>query len=212
MKNWKTLAFTALLFPAMAGAQMGPTGTPGTTGSPGMQDRPGQEQPGGAGVQPPGMQPGAAGTQPGMAPGAGERQPGVAARPGQERETLSSLEQNQFLADNLIGQPVHAREGADRPGTAPQPGMAARDADKGEKVGTVEDLILDQQGQVAGILINREAEGGKVALSWDVIDVQRDPQDRDSWVVFANIDQQRLEQAQEFDEDRQGAQQPQQRN
>jgi hypothetical protein len=205
MNHWKTLALTALLFPAMAVAQYGPPGSPGTPGSPGMQDRPTQMPPGG-----PGANPGAT-SAPGMQDRPGQTQPGMAMRPGQDKEYLSSLEQNQFLADDLIGQPVHAREGADRPGAAAQPGrdpgaqagMAARpDADKGEKVGTIENVILDRQGQVAGILINREAERGQVALSWDVIDVQRDPQDQDSWVVFADIDQQGLEQAQEFEQDR----------
>lgn len=189
MNHWKTLACTALLFPAMAVAQPAEPGPPG--------------------AQPPGMQ-----EQP------GEAQPGMEARPGEEREHLSSLGPGQFLANDLIGQPVRSRNGVEtEPG---QPGMGTpgmgMDEHEGQEVGTVEDLILDQQGQVVGIVISRDHEGAtergvgeaaglmgengdKVALSWEAIEVQQDPEDPDAWIVFTDIDPQGLEGAPEFEDD-----------
>ncbi len=195
---WKTLACTALLFPAMAVAQPAEPGPPG--------------------AQPPGMQ-----EQP------HEAQPGMPARPGEEREYLSSLGPDQFMANDLIGQPVRSRNGAAQ--TEPgQPGMGTpgmgmdaqegQEAHEGQELGTVEDLILDQQGQVVGIVISRDVgatergvgageagglmpgNGDKVALSWDVIEVQQDPEDPDAWIVFTDIDPQGLEEAPEFEDDR----------
>lgn len=162
---------------------------------------------------------GSQGTQPpGMQDHPGQAQPGMSARPGEDREYLSSLEQDQFLADDLIGQPVRSRQGvgrgeptlprgADQPmQQGEQPWPSARpgtgtDADEGQKVGTVEDVILDQQGQVVGLVIRRDAAGDTVALSWDVIDLQRDPEDRESWIVHADVDKEGLDQAQEFKKD-----------
>lgn len=153
----------------------------------------------------------------------GPGQPGIPAQPGEDREYLNSLEQDQLLVDDLIGQPVRSRQGmgraeptmprgADQPmqrGEQPWPSTrlgAGTSADEGQKVGAVEDVILDQQGQVVGLVISRDAadddaSGGQVALSWRSIDLQRDPEDRESWIVYADVDKEGVDQAREFNKD-----------
>jgi hypothetical protein len=207
MNYWKSVACTALLFPAMAIAQTGP-GAPGAPGAgapgaqqPGMQDRPGQ-------------------TQPGM--------PGMARERG-EQDYLTSLEQNHFLANDLIGQPVKSRAGGagaaqaqpGQPGGGAQPGLGTQPGAgqaQGEEIATVKDIILSRDGQIEGILISlngegvtqrgiaagltERGEGGEVALRWDAVQLQRDPQDPDAYVVMVDKDRDELQQAPEFEQDR----------
>jgi sporulation protein YlmC with PRC-barrel domain len=128
------------------------------------------------------------------------------ARAGHEGKAqfLSEQKQDQFSAESLIGKPLKAQDDED--------------------IGEIADLLLDRQGNVAGVIVSvsgelgttpgefdregepadttgeldreRGPEGREIALSWDAIDL--DMEDGEP-VARANIDREQLEQASEFE-------------
>jgi ribosomal 30S subunit maturation factor RimM len=121
---------------------------------------------------------------------------------------LSQQEQDQFSADDLIGQTLMTQDD--------------------EELGEITDVLLDRDGQVAGLIVSvrgdfaagagaagqteerherdagmeQERQAGmaggerEIALSWDAIELQMEEGEP---VARANIDRQTLEQAQEFE-------------
>lgn len=179
MNHWKLLGVGVLLFPAMAMAQQ--------TEPEGAADQQQQEMPGE------------------MAPRDNDM---MRDQERPEREYLTRLEQNQVLVDKLIGSPVRARGGEamrqDQDAAGQQQegqGIAA----EGEEIGTVDDLILGGDGEVVGIVVGVGGWLGigerDVALSWEMIDVQRDPEDPDAFIVLVDVDPEAVENAPEFERD-----------
>ncbi len=177
MNYWKLLGIGALLFPAMAMAQQ--------TEREGAAEQRQHEMPGQ------------------MEPRENDM---MRDQERPEREYITRLEQNQVLADNLIGSPVRARGGAamrQDQDAAGQPGEGI--AAEGEEIGTVDDLILGGEGEIVGIVVGVGGWLGigerEVALSWEMVDVQRDPEDPDAFIVLADVDPQAVENAPEFERD-----------
>ncbi|MCH8505379.1 MAG: PRC-barrel domain-containing protein [Ectothiorhodospiraceae bacterium] len=98
---------------------------------------------------------------------------------------MSHAPQNAIYADDLIGNSVKNR------------------ADD-EEVGTVQDLILDQDGQIVGVIVGVGGFLGigdkDVALSWDSMDRELDA-DGDEYIFRVDADEDTLEEAPEYERD-----------
>jgi sporulation protein YlmC with PRC-barrel domain len=111
-----------------------------------------------------------------------------------DAEFISQQEQDQFLAENLIGQSLETHDG--------------------EELGEISDLLIDRDGRIAGLIVSvgggldamqrrgtagaREAVGGReVALRWEAIELT--VQEGET-VARVDIDRQTLEQAAQFEE------------
>ncbi len=96
---------------------------------------------------------------------------------------MSHVPQNAVHADNLIGNAVRNR------------------ADD-EEVGTVQDLILDQDGQLVGVIVGVGGFLGigdkEVALSRDSVDLEPDA-DGDEYIFRVDADEETLEEAPEYE-------------
>ncbi|TVP93710.1 MAG: hypothetical protein EA347_00030 [Thioalkalivibrio sp.] len=127
---------------------------------------------------------------------------------GAEQEMfLTSLDDEQMLANNLLGSPVHAQITGvheEEMGAPDQPGMAAGE----DTVGTVDDVVLGLDGEVIGIVVGVGGFLGigerDVAIAWEEIDVQADPERPGAYVVRTDLDRQTLEDAPEFHHERNG--------
>ena len=144
--------------------------------------------------------------QPGQQPGEqpGQEQPGMEhERPGMEREREMEREHDPMaehderekfmqqkprdahLTDDIIGASVRGRED--------------------EEIGTIEDLIIGQDGEVQGVVLSVGGFLGigdhEVAASWDQLNVRQDPDDPEDLRIEMEVTQQELEQAPEFQRD-----------
>ncbi len=138
-------------------------------------------------------------------------------------DTLTTLEHSQLLATQLIGNSVRVRQDMalrdDREGVGPGPGVGTGQYDpattqerpageyEGQQIGTIEDVILDRQGRIAGILVDVDhaavdREDMQVALRWEIIQVQRHPEDPEAWMALADIDPPMLDEAPDFERER----------
>jgi sporulation protein YlmC with PRC-barrel domain len=111
-----------------------------------------------------------------------------------DAEFINQQQQDQFLAESLIGQSLETHDG--------------------EELGEISDLLLDRDGRIAGLIVSvgggldaferrgaagaGEAVGGReVALRWEAIELT--VQDGET-VARVDIDRQTLQQAAEFEE------------
>lgn len=90
-------------------------------------------------------------------------------------------------ADELIGKEVRSRAG-----------------DEEQDVGSVSDLILDQEGRIAGVVLGVGGFLGvgqkNVAISWDEVELSQDP-DTGEYVLYINADEEALDAAPEYEDD-----------
>jgi sporulation protein YlmC with PRC-barrel domain len=198
-----TIGALALTLPALAMAQ-----TPGTqqdaesrAQQPTQQHEPGsaergtmQERDRDYGKQHPGTaQPGerSPGTaqqpgerSPGTARQPGERQPGAADRPGDRPYTAAAKHDRKFKLDNLTGEDLVDQQG--------------------EQIGTIDDVLLTQDGRIASVLITTGGVmgiGGETkAVDWDRLDVQFD-EDGSIREVRTTMTEQELENLPDYDDD-----------
>lgn len=153
------------------------------TQRPGATTQPGTTQPGTA--QPGQRQPGATGTTPGTTPGTAQR-PGerMDHKAGMTGKHLSRAPANAFHADWLIGQDVKSQTGDD-------------------DVGTISDLVIDEDGQVLAVIVGVGGFLGvgerDVAISWDALQHTRDS-DGDAKFT-TNMTRDSLRDAPEYDRD-----------
>ena len=106
-----------------------------------------------------------------------------AKRHGKAHETyLSSAPANSFRADDLIGSELKSRSGD-------------------ETLGTVSDLVIDEDGKIAAVVLETGSTlglGGKdVAISWDSIE-RRSNDDRDGYDFSVDATKDSLEDAPEY--------------
>jgi sporulation protein YlmC with PRC-barrel domain len=95
-----------------------------------------------------------------------------------EDKFLSEKKHGQFSAENLRGKSVENQQG--------------------EEIGEIEDLLIDRQGNIAGLLINpSEGTQDLIGLSWDAVELSEQAGET---VVRVDIDRNQLEQASEFEE------------
>jgi hypothetical protein len=178
MKYWKLLGVGVLLFPAMAMAEQ--MVREGATDHQ-RQDMYGQTAPREGVMQ-------------------DQRQP--------EPQYVTRLAPDQMFNDNLMGSPVRARGDAamrqeQRALDQGQEGIAI--APEGEDIGTVDQLILSADGEIVAVVVGVGGFLGmgerEVALSWDLVELLRDPENEDSFIVLVDVDRERLENAPEFERD-----------
>jgi len=125
----------------------------------------------------------------------------------EEVEFLTSLAIEHVLISNLIGSSVHGQvigEHDEDIGAPAQPHAAAGE----EIIGTVDDVIVGLDGEVVGIVVGVGGLLGigqrDVGLSWEAIEIRRDPENPDAYIVRTGLDRQWLEDAPELDHDRDG--------
>jgi len=113
-----------------------------------------------------------------------------------EEAFKTEQEEGQIVTDNLIGSTVTDAEG--------------------QEIGTVQDLLISEEGEVEGVILGVGGFAGigekNVALAWDEVQMQQDPQDPQSYQVQVDMDQQAIEDAPEFvmrDEQEEGEEQQQ---
>ncbi len=96
---------------------------------------------------------------------------------------LSSEPAQAIYADDLIGNDVHSTV-------------------DDESIGSISDLILDQDGQVVGVVIGVGGFLGigakDVAMEWDSVELQRD-EDGDEWIIRVDAVEEALEDAPEYE-------------
>ncbi len=133
-----------------------------------------------------------------------QEQPGATAPPEAEMSPtepgfLTRLEPDQVLITDLMGTSIRS---ADAP-----PVEENRDAigREGEDLGAVDDLILGEDGRVVGVVFGVGGFLGigarDVALNWELIAVQRDPENPDAFVLVADVAPGAVREAPEFDRD-----------
>jgi len=122
-------------------------------------------------------------------------------------EFITSLDVGQVLVGNLIGSSVHGHLTGvheEEVGAPARPGVA----DGEEVVGTVDDVIIGMDGEAVGIIVGVGGFLGigerDVGLSWEAIEIQRDPENPDAYIVRTGLDRQVLEDAPELEHDRDG--------
>ncbi len=125
----------------------------------------------------------------------------------EEVEFLTSLTIEQVLVSNLIGSSVHGQvigEQDEDVGAPTQPGVATGE----EVMGTVDDVIVDLDGKVVGIVVGVGGFLGvgerDVGLPWEAIEIRRDPENPEVYIVRTGVDRQWLEDAPELEHDRDG--------
>jgi sporulation protein YlmC with PRC-barrel domain len=189
-----TIGALALTLPALAMAQ-----TPGTqqdrdtrAEQPTQQHEPGsaergtmQERDRDYGKTHPGTaQPGE--RQPGTAQQPGERQPGAADRAGDRPYTAAAgaKHDRKFKLDNLTGEDLVDQQG--------------------ETIGSIDDVLLTQDGRVASVLVTTGGVmgiGGETkAVDWDRLDVQFD-QDGSIREIRTTMTEQELENLPDYEDD-----------
>lgn len=98
---------------------------------------------------------------------------------------MGALPTNAFHASELIGTDVQST------------------AEDGDDIGEVSDLLLNEDGEVKGVVISVGGVMGigdkKVAVEWDAVEVSKD-EDGD-YVMRINTTKEALEDAKEYDED-----------
>jgi sporulation protein YlmC with PRC-barrel domain len=114
------------------------------------------------------------------------------------QHAVTQIEANQFKVDRLAGTDIRNHDG--------------------DKIGTVDDVLLDKDGRVAAVIVSTGGVLGigekTVALKWDQLEVTRDSDDPDELRVRVAMSEDELENLPEFDADVSRAvaqQQPQQR-
>jgi sporulation protein YlmC with PRC-barrel domain len=149
------------------------------------------QQPGQPGQQPPGQQqPGQPGQQPGQAaqprPDVGDRQAADERR--HDGAALTQRREGQIRSDELVGSDVLDSAG--------------------EKIASVDELLIDNDGQIAALLVSVGGVVGigsrTVAISWDDARVERTREDgvfSDRYEVRTMMTQQQLENAPEFQDE-----------
>ncbi|TVP82992.1 PRC-barrel domain-containing protein [Thioalkalivibrio sp.] len=125
----------------------------------------------------------------------------------EEVEFLTSLDVEHVLVGNLLGSPVHGQVTAVHEEEADAPAQPA--TPEGEEViGTVDDMIVNLDGEIVGIVVGVGGFLGigerDVGLSWEAIEVQRDPENPDAYIVRTGLDRQLLEEAPELEHGRDG--------
>lgn len=99
---------------------------------------------------------------------------------GQER-FLTQQEQNQVLTDQLVGSAVTNQQD--------------------EEIGTINELIVTKDGQIAGAVVGVGGFLGigekNVAVSWDQLEITQDPETQET-MTRVSMDRQQLEDAPEF--------------
>lgn len=122
-------------------------------------------------------------------------------------EFITSLGVEQVLVGNLIGSSVHGPvTGAheEEVGAPARPGVAHGE----DVVGTVDDVVLGMEGEIVGVVVSVGGFLGigdrDVGVSWEAIDIQRDPENPDSYIVRTTLDRRLLEDAPALEHDRDG--------
>jgi sporulation protein YlmC with PRC-barrel domain len=101
-----------------------------------------------------------------------------------EATFITSLESQEFLADDLMGKDVHST------------------VEEDESIGTIEDLILNEEGEIKGAIVSVGGFLGmgdkNVAIAWDSLELTKED---DEYVIKVNASQDALENAEEFEEE-----------
>ncbi len=124
-----------------------------------------------------------------------------------QEQFLTSLDDEQVMAGNLLGSSVHAEITGvheEEMGAPAEPGVAV-----GEEIaGTVDEIILGLDGEIVGVVVGVGGFLGigerDVAIKWEAIDVHPDPEVPGAYIVRTYKDRQALEDAPEFRHDRDG--------
>lgn len=109
------------------------------------------------------------------------------------------------------GQAMDQQQGGDFMTNKPQGAVSAddlmgseiRNRENDQEIGSVKDLIIDEEGKVTAVVVGTGQfmgmGGGDVAISWDKVEQERDGEDDVS--LFVDMTEEELEQAPEYDQD-----------
>lgn len=101
-----------------------------------------------------------------------------------EATYLTTAPENTFHADALTGNDVHSSVEDD------------------ENIGTISDLIIDEDGQIQAVVVGVGGFLGMgekdIAIEWDSLELTRD-NDSEDYVISVNASQEALEEAEEYE-------------
>ncbi len=101
-----------------------------------------------------------------------------------EATFITSKENGELLADDLMGNEVQSTVEAD------------------ESIGTIDDFLLNEQGEIKAVIVSVGGFLGmgekNVAIAWESLELT---QEDDEYVIKVNASQESLEEAENFEED-----------
>ncbi|MCC5885508.1 MAG: PRC-barrel domain-containing protein [Gammaproteobacteria bacterium] len=133
---------------------------------------------------------------------AADKQHGMAGM-SKKAEFMSTTPNDAVRVDQVIGSKLHSRSSD----TAAAGTTTRRSSDNDKEIGTIDDLIIDEEGQVVAVVVSVGGMLGmgksSVAISWNAIDRTMN-EDRDGYRFSVNATEEELNNAPSYDKDSDG--------